>query len=61
MNKSVVAAIAVAINSYMEQEKPARALLSRAMPPPEVSPWRLFGRQELIRARSRWQARRTNR
>ncbi|MCJ7829076.1 MAG: hypothetical protein MUP81_04970 [Dehalococcoidia bacterium] len=61
MNKSVVAAIAVAINAYMEQEEPARLAPSRVTPHPEISAWRVFGRQEAIRARSRWQARRTNR
>ncbi len=60
MNKAVIAAIAGAINAYMEQEVQAKAMPSRA-PYPETSPWRLFGRQELIRARTLWRVRRANR
>lgn len=61
MNKSMVAAITVAINTYVDQEEAAKALPYRAMPLPEISAWRVFGRQESIRASSRWQARRHNR
>ncbi|MGD0352040.1 MAG: hypothetical protein ABSB38_00835 [Dehalococcoidia bacterium] len=61
MNKAVIVAVAAAVNAYMEQEEPAKAFLSRVMPLPEISAWRVFGRQELIRARSRWQASRRNR
>jgi hypothetical protein len=60
MNKAVTAAIAGAINAYMEQEGQARALFARVMPYPEISSWRHFGRQELMRARTRWQVRRHN-
>ena len=61
MNKSVVAAIAGAINAYMEQEGQAKAMPSIATPYPGTSPWRLFGRQELMRARTNWRIRRANR
>jgi hypothetical protein len=61
MNKAVTAAIAVAINAYIEQEEQAKALISRAVPCPEISAWRIFGRQELMRARTHLQARRRNR
>jgi len=61
MNKAVVAAITGAINAYMEQEVQAKAVPSRVTPYPETSPWRLFGRQELMRARTLWHIRRTNR
>ncbi|OGO61621.1 MAG: hypothetical protein A2Z36_03490 [Chloroflexi bacterium RBG_19FT_COMBO_48_23] len=60
MNKAVVAAITGAINAYMEQEGQAKAVPSRA-PYPEASPWRLFGRQELMRARTLWHIKRANR
>ncbi len=61
MNRAVVAAIAVAINAYMEQEGQAKAEPSRVTSYPETSPWRLFGRQELMRARTLWHVRRANR
>ncbi|OGN94421.1 MAG: hypothetical protein A2Z75_03120 [Chloroflexi bacterium RBG_13_50_10] len=61
MNKAVTAAIAVAINAYMEQEEQARLATSRATPHPEASSWRVFGRQELMRTRTNWQVRRHNR
>ncbi|MBN2463198.1 MAG: hypothetical protein JXB43_06315 [Dehalococcoidia bacterium] len=64
MNKTVVAAILGAINAYMEQEGQGQAKtvpsIITVTPYPETSPWRLFGRQELMRARTNWQARRRN-
>jgi hypothetical protein len=60
MNKAVVAAITGAINAYMEQEVQAKAMPVR-VPYSETSPWRLFGRQELMRARALWRTRRLNR
>ncbi len=66
MHKTVVAAILGAINAYMEQEGQgqgqAQAVPSiiTVTPYPETSTWRLFGRQELMRARTNWQARRHN-
>jgi len=59
MNKAVIAAISGAINAYMEQEEQAKALPVRVYP--ETSQWRLFGRQELIRARALWRTRKANR
>jgi len=61
MNKAVTAAIAVAINTYIEQEGQAKAVPSRVTPYYETNQWRLFGRQELMRARARWRVRRANR
>ncbi len=61
MNKAVIAAIVGAINACIEQEERAQALPPKVTPYPEISSWRLFGRQELMRARTRWQVRRTNR
>ena len=61
MDKAVVAAIAGAINSYIEQEEQYKAMPPKVMPYPEISAWRLFGRQELMRARTRWQVRRNKR
>jgi len=61
MNKTVVAAITGAINAYMEQEGQAKAVPARMVPYPATSPWRLFGRQELMRARTNWHIKRANR
>jgi hypothetical protein len=61
MKEAVVAAIVSAINAYIEQEEQARIIPSKVTPYPEISPWRFFGRQELMRARTRWHVRRTNR
>jgi hypothetical protein len=61
MNKAVIAAITGAINAYIEQEGQAKAVPARVMPYPEISSWRIFGRQELMRARIRWQVRRNKR
>lgn len=60
MDKTVVAAIVGAVNAYLEQEAQAKAVAPRVMLYPEISPWRLFGRQELMRARVRWQVKRTS-
>jgi len=70
MNKTVLAAILGAINAYMEQQGQgqgqgqgqAQAVPSTitVTPYPVTSPWRLFGRQELVRARTNWQAKRRN-
>ena len=51
-----------AINAYMRQEEVPKESAAIALPHPEIiNPWRLFGRQELMRARTRWRVRRTNR
>ncbi|MCX6008973.1 MAG: hypothetical protein NTW48_02845 [Chloroflexi bacterium] len=61
MKKATMAAIIGAINVYIEQEEQAKAVSSKVMPYPESSSWRLFGRQELMRARTRWRVKRDNR
>ena len=61
MKETVVAAIVGAINAYIQQEEQAKTIPSKVMLYPEISPWRLFGRQELMRARTHWQVRRANR
>jgi hypothetical protein len=61
MKKTEVAAIAGAINAYIQQEEQSKAVPYKVTPYPETSPWRVFGRQELMRARIRWQVRRANR
>ena len=61
MDKNVLAAITAAINAYIQQEEQLKVTPSKAALYPEISPWRLFGRQELVRARTNWQVRRTNR
>jgi hypothetical protein len=61
MKKATIAAIVGAINAYIEQEERAKAVPSKVVPYPEISLWQLFGRQELMRARTRWRVRRDNR
>lgn len=63
MKRSLVAAIVAAINAYIEQEEQARLLSqpTRVIPYIEINPWRLFGRQELMRARTRWHIRKVSR
>jgi hypothetical protein len=61
MKKATIAAAVGAINAYIEQEEQAKAVPSKVMPYHESSSWRLFGRQELMRARIRWQVRRNKR
>ncbi len=51
--EKTIAAIA-AVTAYVEQEQQAKAIIVSPKPAFEVSPWRLFGRQELVRARTQW-------
>ncbi|MBM3166742.1 MAG: hypothetical protein FJZ83_05155 [Chloroflexi bacterium] len=58
MKETVVAAITAAITTYMQQEEQARAIAPVTIPPhPQMSNWRIYGLQELMRARTRWQVR----
>lgn len=50
----VVAAITAAVTAYLEQEQQAKVAITRPKPVFEISLWRLFGRQELMRARIQW-------
>ncbi len=50
-----VAAITAAITTYLEHESLAKIPPPQYQPAFEISPWRLFGRQELMRTRSQWQ------
>jgi hypothetical protein len=62
MKETVAAAITVAITAYMRQEEQARALAPVAAPPhPEMSNWRIYGLQELMRSRTHWQVKRPSR
>lgn len=61
MKETVVAAIMGAVNAYLQQEEQARvAMPSKAMLYPEASSWRVFGRQELMRARTNWRVKRAD-
>ena len=53
----VVAAITTAVTAYLEQEQQAKIATVSPKLAFEVSPWRLFGRQELMRARIQWRRR----
>lgn len=57
MNKAKLVAIVGAINAYIQQEEQAEAPPFKFIP--EINPWRLYGRQELMRVRTHWQVRRT--
>jgi hypothetical protein len=62
MKETVVAAIMGAVNAYLQQEEQTRgAMPAKAMLYPETSAWRVFGRQELMRARTNWHVKRANR
>jgi len=61
MKETVAAAVTAAITAYMQQEEQARALATMATPHPEMSNWRIFGLQELMRPRTRWQVKRASR
>jgi hypothetical protein len=61
MSKTVITAVAAAVNAYLEQEEhreQVKVVPVRESPLPAASTWRGFGRQEAVRARSQWQARR---
>jgi hypothetical protein len=62
MKETVAAAITAAITAYMQQEEQAGALVPVTAPPrPEMSNWRIYGLQELMRSRTRWQVKRPSR
>jgi hypothetical protein len=61
MKQTVVAAITAAITAYMQQEEQPGQLAPAAVPRPEMSNWRIFGLQEMMRPRTRWQVKRANR
>jgi len=50
----VAAAVTAAVTAYLEQEQQAKLTATSLQPTFEISPWRLFGRQELMRARTHW-------
>ena len=60
MKETVVAAITASIAAYMQQEEQTRQLTSVVAPRSEMSNWRIFGLQELMRPRTRWQVKRTS-
>lgn len=54
---AVITAITSAIYAYLQQEEQAKIAAPSPKPPLEINPWRLFGRQELMRDRIRWRHR----
>ncbi len=65
--KGIAAAIGAVITAYLQEEEaatdagfaiqgdePAAAARDIKSPPAGASPWRLFGRQELMRTRGLW-------
>ncbi len=60
MNKILMAAITGAISAYVQQEEITRAYAAITTPHAKTSPWRLFGHQELVRARANWQIKKSH-
>ncbi len=52
--ETVIAAITAAVTAYLEQEQQAKVAIPQFQPTFEISPWRLYGRQESMRIRSHW-------
>ena len=52
MKKELAAAIIGAVSAYMQQEEVNNAFANLYVPSSEISSWRLFKQQELMRART---------
>ena len=52
MKKELAAAIIGAVNAYIQQEEVNNAFANMYVPRAEISSWRLFKQQEMMRARS---------
>ena len=52
MKKELAAAILGAVNAYIQQEEVNNAFANMYVPSAEISSWRLFKQQELMRART---------
>ncbi len=58
MKENAMAAIVAAVNAYMREET---RVAPSVMPATTVSPWKVFGIQELMRKRTSMQRRGSNR
>ena len=61
MNKRLAAAITGAVSAYVRQEEASKGFAALTPPNAQMSPWRLFGHQELMRTRTNWRTKRANR
>ena len=52
MKKELAAAIIGAVSAYMQQEEVNNSFANLYVPSSEISSWRLFKQQELMRART---------
>ena len=57
LDKKVVAAISMAVTSYIQEEQAALAVAHRRPEPPAANVWGRTGRQEIMRNRQMWQMR----
>jgi len=61
MKESVLVAIMGAVSTYIQQEEVTKAFAALTPPHAQMSPWRLFGHQELMRTRTNWRTKRPSR
>ena len=61
MEKNLIAAITGAVSTYIQQEEVTKAFAALTPPHAQMSPWRLFGHQELMRTRTNWRTKRPSR
>jgi len=58
MRNNVTAAIIGAISAYLQEEEMAKtSAATTIIPRRDMTPWRLFGHQELLRSRVNWRTR----
>jgi len=60
MNKALIVAITGAVSAHIQQEEIAKAYAAITVPHAQMNPWRLFGHQELVRARTNWQIKKSH-
>ena len=58
MKKEVAVAIMGAVNAYIQQEEINNAFANMYVPSAEMSSWRIFKQQEVMRARTDFRIRR---
>ncbi len=60
MKEKLAAAIISAVNAYIQQEEIDNAFANMYVPRAEMSSWRLFKQQELMRARTDFRIKRAS-
>jgi len=61
MNKITTAAIMAGVSAYIQQEELVKAHVAAATARPQMSPWRLFGHQQLMRSRTKFRTKKASR